>query len=99
MVVSSVLSTFLVCYGLPVVESRRWSMKLERALKDFLEFHEIDNQSQYTVRNYRRYVGPFVEWLSIEHGVVDTSGLQVTHLRGWMSHLQKTPNKRGKIYK
>ncbi len=74
-------------------------MKLERAFKDFLEFHEIDNQSQYTVRNYRRYVGPFVEWLSVEHGVFETSGLQVTHLRGWMGHLQKTPNKRGKIYK
>ncbi len=74
-------------------------MLLIKALKDFLEFHEIDNQSQYTLRNYRRFVGSFVEWLQLEHGVTDTDGLDVTHLRGWMSYLQKTPNKHGKMFK
>jgi site-specific recombinase XerD len=73
-------------------------MLLTKALKDFIEFHEIDNQSRLTVRNYRRYVGPFVEWLPSEHGVTNTGGLDVTHLRGWISYLQKTPNQRGKMY-
>src|SRR5437667_5538399 len=74
-------------------------MELQKALKDFLEVREIDNQSDLTIRNYRRYVGPFIEWLRQEHNIVDTSGLDVTYLRKWMSHLQKTPNKRGKLYK
>lgn len=74
-------------------------MLLTKALKDFIEFHEIDNQSEYTLRNYHRYLEPFVEWLQSVHDVTDTDGLEVTHLRGWMSHLQKTPNKRGKMYK
>ncbi len=73
-------------------------MLLTKALKDFIEYHEIDNQSRYTLRNYHRYVGPFVEWLASEHGITDTNGLDVMHLRGWMSYLQKTPNKRGKLY-
>jgi site-specific recombinase XerD len=34
-----------------------------------------------------------------EHNIVDTSGLDVTYLRKWIIHLQKTPNKRGKLYK
>src|SRR5947209_456065 len=74
-------------------------MLLERAFKDFIEFHEIDNQSQYTIRNYRRYIGPFVEWLKVEHAITDTDDLRVVHLRGWLSHLQKTPNKRGQMLK
>src|SRR5690242_19927162 len=74
-------------------------MLLEKAMKDFIEFHEIDNQSQYTIKNYRRYVGPFVEWLRLEHGVTDTDDLRVSHLRGWISHLQKMPNKRGSTLK
>jgi len=74
-------------------------MLLTKALKDFLEFHRIDNQSEYTLRNYRLYVGAFVEWLLLTHGVTDTDDLTVTHLRGWMSYLQKTPNKQGRMYK
>jgi hypothetical protein len=35
-------------------------MRLEKALRDFLEVHEVDNQSQNTIKNYRRYVGPFI---------------------------------------
>jgi hypothetical protein len=31
-------------------------MLLEKALKDFIEFHEVGNQSRYTIRNYRDYV-------------------------------------------
>ena len=58
-------------------------MLLEKAFKDFIEYHEIDNQSEYTLRNYHRYVGPFVEWLQSEHNITDTGSLDVKHLRGW----------------
>jgi site-specific recombinase XerD len=74
-------------------------MLLTKAMKDFIEFHEIDNQSQYTLRNYRSYVGAFVGWLRLAHDVTDTNELSVMHLRGWISYLQKTPNKYGKMYK
>ena len=74
-------------------------MLLTQAMKDFMEFHEIDNQSQYTLRNYRLYVGSFVEWLRLKHSVTDTDDLDVKHLRGWIGYLQKTPSKRGKAYK
>lgn len=74
-------------------------MRLERAFRDFIEFHEIDNQSQYTVRNYRRYVGSFVEWLKTEHEVTSTDDLRVAHLRGWISHLQKRMNRDGQELK
>ena len=74
-------------------------MQLERAFKDFMEVHEIDNQSQFTLSNYRRYVGAFIEWLRLEQGITDTDDLRVSHLRGWVGYLQKTPNKRGRVPK
>jgi integrase/recombinase XerD len=37
----------------------------------------------------------FREWLRSTHGITDTDDLQLAHLRGWMSHLQKTPAKHG----
>ena len=74
-------------------------MLLEKAFKDFIEYHEIDNQSEYTLRNYRRYVGPFVEWLQSQHNITDADGIEIKHLRGWISHLQKTSNGRGAMLK
>ena len=74
-------------------------MQLERAFRDFIEVHEIDNQSFYTIRNYRRYIGAFLKWLQSEHTIVDTDDLRVSHLRGWINHLQKTPNGRGRAFK
>lgn len=74
-------------------------MDIRKALQDFIQFHEIENQSQYTIRNYRRFITPFVDWLQSEYAVTDTDDLTVHHLRSWVSHLQKTPNKRGKIFK
>ena len=74
-------------------------MLLEKALKDFLEFHEVGNQSRYTIRNYRDYVGSFVEWLKSAHGMTDTDELRVVHLRGWIAYFQKVPGERGKMLK
>jgi integrase/recombinase XerD len=74
-------------------------MLLVKAVKDFIEFHEVGNQSRYTIRNYRDCVGSFVEWLKSEHGVTDTDDLRVVHLRGWISYLQKVPGERGRMLK
>jgi site-specific recombinase XerD len=71
-------------------------MLLARALKDFLDVHQIDNQSGYTLRNYRMYVSAFIAWLESEQQVTEASALTVAHLRGWIAHLQQTPSKRGK---
>ena len=56
-------------------------MQLERAFKDFIEVHEIDNQSFYTIRNYRRYISAFLKWLKSEHTIIDTDDLKVSHLQ------------------
>ena len=70
-------------------------MLLTKALKDFLEMHQIDNQSHYTIRNYRDHLTAFIEWLEIEHHVIDAGELTVSHMRSWIAHLQQTPSKRG----
>jgi site-specific recombinase XerD len=75
------------------------AMLLERAFEDFIEYHEIDNQSRYTIRNYRECIGSFIEWLRGEHSITDTDDLKVAHLRGWLGYLQKTPGKGGEVLK
>jgi site-specific recombinase XerD len=70
-------------------------MDIQKAIQEFILAHEVDNCSPYTLRNCRLPLVRFAEWLQSEHGVTDTEGLQVIHLRGWMSHLQKAPSRRG----
>jgi site-specific recombinase XerD len=70
-------------------------MNIQRAIQEFILAHEVDNCSPYTLRNCRLPLVRFAEWLQSEHGVTDTEGLQVIHLRGWMNHLQKAPSRRG----
>ena len=68
-------------------------MLLTQALKDFLEVHRIDIQSQRTIENYQVHISEFIEWLAHEQGVTNTEDLKVTHLRAWIAHLQTTPSK------
>jgi site-specific recombinase XerD len=70
-------------------------MNIEIAIQDFLEVHRIGNDSPYTIRDYRNSLNRFAVWLQSEHGVTDTDALQLAHLRGWVSHLQKSPSRRG----
>ena len=71
-------------------------MDIRRAIQDYITFHEIDKDSPHTVRNYGKDLEQFADWLQSAHGVVDTDDLQLVHLRGWMSYLQKSPSRRGK---
>lgn len=70
-------------------------MNIQTAIKNFIEFHDIGNDSPYTLRNYARALRRFAMWLETEHGITDTDALEVDHLRGWVSYLQKTPSRRG----
>ena len=72
-------------------------MDIQRALRDFITFHEVNNDSPETIENYRSVLARFIEWLFAEE-VTDTEQLTVAHLREWVSYLQKTPTKwRGKL--
>src|SRR5947207_1320312 len=68
-------------------------MKIELAIRDYLTEHEISNCSPDTIRHQRRVLNCFASWLAQECEVTDTDLLQITHLRGWVAHLQKVPNK------
>jgi site-specific recombinase XerD len=61
---------------------------LELAFKDFMQCHEIDNQSQHTLKNYKRYIKKWLAWLG-EQEVTDTDQLDITHLRSWVAWMQQ----------
>jgi integrase/recombinase XerD len=71
-------------------------MDIQRAIQDYITAHEVDNDSRHTVRNYRKDLELFADWLRSAYGIVDTDDLQLTHLRGWVSYLQKNPSRRGR---
>jgi hypothetical protein len=68
-------------------------MDVQDAIDDFIMVHEIDNGSKYIMRDYRKVTGRFAAWLQAEQGITDTDAIKLTHLRFWVSYLQKTPLK------
>ena len=71
-------------------------MNIQVAIQDFLMSHEIMKSSVHTIRNYGRSLYRFAKWVLTTHDIADTDDLQVMHLRGWVSALQKTPARHGK---
>src|SRR5947209_4955336 len=71
-------------------------MRLEQAIREFLEVRELDNCTSKTLRTYQQRLRYFSTWLQSAYGVVDVEALQLEHLRGWMAYLKKTPTYRGK---
>ncbi len=71
-------------------------MKLQEAIQQFLELHELDNCSPKTLRTYEQRLRYFSTWLLTSCSVEDVEGLKLEHLRGWMAYLKKTPTYRGK---
>lgn len=71
-------------------------MKIQQAIKEFLELHELDNCTPKTLRAYRDRLRYFTTWLESAHQVVEVGDLRLEHLRGWMAYLKKTPTYRGK---
>ena len=70
-------------------------MNIKQAVEEYITVHEIENLSAETIANRRRNLRYFVEWLQSAYDLTDTDGLQLTHLRGWISYLQKTPARHG----
>ena len=66
---------------------------IEKAISDYLGYHEMNKDSKGTTLNYRVLLGRFAGWLS-SNDVVYVDQLSLSHLRAWISHLQKTPSKR-----
>jgi site-specific recombinase XerD len=70
-------------------------MDIQQAIQDYITFHEVENSSAFTITNHRKQLRYFREWLESTHGITDTDDIQLAHLRGWMSYLQKTPTTHG----
>src|SRR6266568_1863657 len=66
---------------------------IEKAMQEFLGFHEMNKDSGGTVENYRLLLRRFADWLS-SNNVVYVDELTLSHLRAWITHLQKTPASR-----
>jgi site-specific recombinase XerD len=71
-------------------------LDIRTAIQDYITAHEIQNSSAFTLVNYRKHLRYFADWLWSAHGISDTDNIQLTHLRGWMSYLQKTPTRLGR---
>lgn len=68
-------------------------MDFKVALRDYITEHEISNCSDHTIKQQKRVLSWFIEWLGTEYNIHDTSQVRVIHMRGWAAHLQKSPNK------
>jgi len=71
-------------------------LTLQQAIGDFITDRELNNHTKKTIRTYEQRLRYFTSWLDSTHGIVLVEDLQLVHLRGWISHLQKTPTYRGK---
>src|SRR5579859_7249213 len=71
-------------------------MEIQKAIHDFLEIRELDNNTPKTLRTYEQRLRYFSTWLRSAHSVVDVEELKLEHLRGWMAYLKKTPSYRDK---
>ena len=71
-------------------------MKLQAAIEDFIVSRELDNCTAKTIRVYRDRLRYFSDWLHSAHNIDEVEDIQLSHLRGWISHLQKTPSPFGK---
>lgn len=69
---------------------------IEKAVQDFLSFHELNKDSEGTIKNYRLLLGRFAKWLSSVN-VTYVDELSISLLRSWINYLQKTPSRRGNL--
>ena len=70
-------------------------MDIRKAIKDYIELHGIENHSHWTIERARERLTWFADWLESTHTISNTDDLRITHLRGWVSHLQSRPLERG----
>lgn len=68
-------------------------MTIRKAIQDYLNFHEMNKDSQKTIDNYRFLLARFADWLS-DAGVTYVDELTISHVRAWIIHLQKSPARR-----
>jgi site-specific recombinase XerD len=70
-------------------------MDIQKAIRDYVELHEIENHSKWTVLRLHEHLTWFAEWLESAHHITDTTDLRIAHLRGWAAYLQSRPMMRG----
>jgi len=70
-------------------------MTLRDAVKEYLDWQQSSNMSEYTIANNERCLRWFVEWVEERYHLTDVGQLDVSHLRGWVIHLQQLPLQRG----
>ncbi len=73
--------------------SENGRVTVEEAIRNFLSFHEMNKDTGGTIKNYQVLLARFAAWLS-SVGVTYVDELSLSHLRAWITHLQKTPTRR-----
>lgn len=71
-------------------------LPIQKAIEDFVVDRELNNYTAKTIRTYEQRLRYFRTWVESTHSILYVEDLQLTHLRGWIAHLQKTPTYRGK---
>ncbi len=71
-------------------------MKIQTAIRDFIELRELDNCTPRTIKTYEQRLRYFSSWLLTACSVEDVERITLEHLRGWMAYLKKTPTYRNK---
>src|SRR6266478_4071927 len=64
------------------------NLTLQKAVEDFITDRELNNYTRKTIRTYEQRLRYFTTWLESTHDVVLVEGLQLAHLRGWISYGQ-----------
>jgi len=70
-------------------------MRIRVAIQDHMTALEADNASAYTTSHRLAHLKWFADWLESSYNVSDTDDLRVTHLRAWITYLQKRPSQHG----
>jgi integrase/recombinase XerD len=64
------------------------------AIRNYITFHQVNNASADTLKNYHYVLPRFAKWLA-SVGVSYVDELTLQHLRNYVVHLQQLPSKQG----
>lgn len=71
---------------------------VDSAVREFMTVHEVNKCSDYTIKNFRKILSIFADWLKSVHGIVYVDELRVVHLRAYVAHLQQSQSRLGRPF-
>ena len=79
-----------------VLNTRRSTTTVERAIEDYLQDHEGGNHSHKTIEWHTTALGFFQTFLAQERKLTLVDEIEAPDITAWFSHLRKSPGARGK---